>query len=70
MYLEPTNLLPVEYETWSFDLDKANKALRQPEWKLQYKFSETYGLKDLSPTSFMKYAEKMITGDGKEALKY
>jgi sphingomyelin phosphodiesterase len=48
IYLEPENLLPVEYETWSFDLDKANKN-GHPDWKLQYKYSETYDLKDLSP---------------------
>ena len=25
LYLDPESLLPVEYETWAFDLDYANK---------------------------------------------
>lgn len=59
IYLEPENLLPVEYETYAFDLVKANKRGNKPEWKLFWKYSETYDLEDLSPNSFLDFAVKI-----------
>lgn len=71
IYLEPENLLPIDFETYSFDLDLANnKEGSEPEWKVHHSFRKTYGLKDLSPGSFLKYSAKMLLDNGEAALKY
>jgi len=69
MYLDPDTLIPVEYETYSFDLDAANKIAlidngkTPPKWELKYKYTETFGMKDLSPESFLKFANNMLIDD-------
>lgn len=70
LYLEPKNLLPIDFETYSFDLDLANSHDNKPEWKVHHSYRETYGLPDLSPASFLKYTEKMLLDNGEAALKY
>jgi len=51
--------LPVEYETYAFDLEFANKNDKS-KWDLRYNYTGTFDLEDLSPASFMKYANKML----------
>ena len=70
MYLDKKTLLPVDYETYYFDLDRANSNLEnKPEWKVHHSLRQTYNLKDLSPSSFLKYSAKILS-DEKAAIKY
>jgi hypothetical protein len=50
--------VPVEFETYAFNLDYANK-YDIPQWELIYNYTDSYGLKDLSPQSFLDFANKM-----------
>jgi hypothetical protein len=52
-YVDPDTMLPVEYETWSFDLDHANK-YDEPKWYKNFELKEFFGLENLSPSSLMK----------------
>ena len=62
MYVDPKTMLPVDIETWAFDLGYANK-YDQPRWRRNHDFRTTYGLKDLSPSSFEDLAEKIISDE-------
>lgn len=42
------NMIPIDIETYSFDIDKANK-YNKPEWIRNFSDREIYNLKDLSP---------------------
>lgn len=60
LYIDPELLIPVEYETYSFDLVKANQKGHSPEWQIMYNYTETFGMKDLSPLSFLNYADSIL----------
>jgi len=51
IYLDPKTMLPVDYESYAFDLEYAN-ANDSPKWYLKYDYRKMYELKDLSPRSF------------------
>lgn len=53
--VDKETLLPLRRETWSFNVEEANKN-GQPEWKLYTNWLEDYGMTDLSPTSYVKFA--------------
>ena len=51
----------VDQETWIFNLTEANLqgSAKQPNWFREYKFTEEYGLKDLSPAGLSIWLDKM-----------
>lgn len=53
IYLDPDTMLPVELETYIFNLEYANR-LDEPRYELYIDYKKDYGLEDLSPASFMK----------------
>jgi hypothetical protein len=55
IYLDPESMIPLDYESWVFDLEKAN-AEDKPTWNKRLNYREEYGLKDLSPQSFMDHS--------------
>lgn len=58
VYLDPETMLPVDLETYAFDLDGANANDTQ-EWKLKIDHKKDYGLSDLSPRSFLNLSERI-----------
>ena len=52
-------MLPVEFETYAFDLDHANK-YDEPKWDLKYNYTSTYNLDDLSPQSMFDLSNKIF----------
>ena len=52
-------MLPVDLETYAFDLEHANK-YDEPIWNLKYNYIDTYNLKDLSPNSFYEHSYRQI----------
>ncbi len=52
MHLDSETLLPVKVDRHHMDLRKSNE-LGSAQWSKMYEVSEEYGLKDLSPSSFM-----------------
>lgn len=58
--VDSKTMLPVEMETHFLNITKANEN-DKPEWELHHKYTELFGMKDLSPASFMQYAEKVLT---------
>ena len=59
LYMDPDTLLPVDLETYSFDLERAN-VKNEPRWTRKYSIKESYGLPDLSPKSFYNYAQRIM----------
>ncbi|XP_055851893.1 sphingomyelin phosphodiesterase isoform X2 [Episyrphus balteatus] len=60
--VEPTTYQVVEQEAWYFNLTEANlKPDESPKWKLEYKMTQEFSMKDLSPASLdellTKFAE-------------
>ncbi|XP_055904920.1 sphingomyelin phosphodiesterase-like isoform X2 [Eupeodes corollae] len=60
--VEQTSYQVVEEDAWYFNLTEANmKPEESPKWKLEYRMTEEFGLKDLSPASvdelLTKFAE-------------
>lgn len=55
IYIDPDLMIPVDYESWAFDLDKANSE-DKPTWFRKYNYRDTYNLEDLSPRSFMDHS--------------
>jgi hypothetical protein len=51
-------MIPLEIETYYFDVIKANQG--NPEWKLLHDYTTTYGMKDLSPSSFGALFERLL----------
>lgn len=68
VYLDPETMLPVDLETYAFDLDGANANDTQ-EWKLKIDHKKDYDLSDLSPRSFLNLSER-IKIDEKVCQKY
>ena len=48
VYLDPDTMLPLNFETYAFDLDFANTHDLE-KWDLMWNFKDTYNLTDLSP---------------------
>lgn len=48
VHLDPDTMLPVDFETFAFDLDHAN-AHDEPIWRHMWNFKEVYEIEDLSP---------------------
>lgn len=53
LYLDPETMLPVELETYAFDLESANQQ-DSPSWNLHIDVRKDYKMEDLSPASFLK----------------
>ena len=63
-YLDPDTLLPLDVETFTFDLQKANKQPDgKPEWYKAYSMKQAYNLKDLSPQSFLDFANDIYVNE-------
>ena len=58
MYLDPETMLPVELETYAFDLESANQH-DAPSWNLHIDVRKEYGMDDLSPSSFLKLSQQI-----------
>lgn len=57
-YLDPDTMLPVQFETYAFDLDHANK-YDEPKWDLYIDYTKEYDLEDMSPASFYEHSLKI-----------
>ena len=58
LYIDPVTMLPINFETYAFDLFHANQ-YDDPRWKLMWNYLDTYDLPDLSPQSMHEYSEKI-----------
>ena len=58
-YVDPDTMLPVDFETWSFDLDHAN-FYDEPKWYKRFDLRKDFKLKDLSPNSMMNLVKKVL----------
>lgn len=56
--LDRISMLPVAMKTYSMDIDQANTQ-DYPSWELLHDYKEEYGMKDLSPDSFLELAERI-----------
>lgn len=57
-------MLPVDFETWSFDLKEANKYEdQQPKWKRNHNLRTSLGISDLRPSAFKEVAESLLTNE-------
>jgi len=56
VYLDAETMLPIDYETHTFDLEHANK-YDEPKWDLKFNYRDEYGLKDLSPSTFYNHSK-------------
>ena len=57
-YIDPDTSLPVDIETYSFDLKLANSS-KGPNWRKTHSWREEYNLDDLSPKSFYDFASEI-----------
>ena len=62
MYMDPDTLLPVDLDTYYFDIEKANQYNR-PRWALLFSARKYFGLDDLSPQSFLRFSSEMYTNE-------
>ena len=67
MYMDPDTLLPVDLDTYYFDIEYANQH-NKPQWKLLFSARDYFGLPDLSPASFHNYSSSMYTNETKAML--
>jgi sphingomyelin phosphodiesterase len=58
--VDAKTMVPLEMETYYLDITKANKK-NKPVWESHHKYTEFFGLDDLSPNSIMDYAERVYT---------
>mgnify|MGYP007078142972 CR=1 FL=1 len=56
--LDSATMLPLEMETYKFDILKANADDKDAVWELDHKTTELFDLPDLSPNSMMILAEQ------------
>lgn len=59
MYLDPDTMLPVELETYAFDLDTANKN-GTTNWNLYIDHRKEYNLPDMSPASYLNLSNSIL----------
>jgi hypothetical protein len=62
IYLDPETMLPVDLETYKFDIEYANKN-DQPKWDLYIDYRKDYNLTDLSPGSFYNMSNEIKTNE-------
>lgn len=62
MLVDPDTMLPVEFQSYAFDLKHAN-SYDEPIWRLKYNFTETYKLPDLSPKSFFGLSQQILMNE-------
>ena len=55
MYVDPETMLPVDYEVYAFDLERANEK-DEPTWAKKYNYREFFELQDLSPQSWYNHS--------------
>ena len=67
-YLDPVTMLPINLETYAFDLAHANEH-DEEKWVKMWDYLSEYELEDLSPASMQKFSEKMFR-DEKAASLY
>ena len=48
IYLDPETMLPLDYENYVFDIDRANW-YDQPVWNLKFEQKQYFEMEDLSP---------------------
>ena len=72
IYLDPDTMLPVDYESYFMDLNKANSLpdTEKPVWELKYNYRDYFNLKDLSPQSFYDHANQQIYYNTTAAIMY
>jgi len=58
LYVEPSTMLPIELETYAFDLNSANLN-DTPAWNVHIDYRRDYDLADLSPASFYNLSERI-----------
>ena len=68
IYLDPETMLPVDYESHSFDLERAN-AKDEAVWSKQYDVKEYYNMSDLSPQSYWEHSRQIFYNE-EAAIKY
>uniref|UniRef100_A0A7S3IPN6 Sphingomyelin phosphodiesterase C-terminal domain-containing protein n=1 Tax=Strombidium inclinatum TaxID=197538 RepID=A0A7S3IPN6_9SPIT len=57
LYVDPETMLPVDLETWTFDLDEANGG--EPQWKKFIDYRTEYGFETLSPNEFLNLSQSI-----------
>eukprot|EP00356_Strombidium_inclinatum_P002021 CAMPEP_0170479920 /NCGR_PEP_ID=MMETSP0208-20121228/958_1 /TAXON_ID=197538 /ORGANISM="Strombidium inclinatum, Strain S3" /LENGTH=501 /DNA_ID=CAMNT_0010752381 /DNA_START=547 /DNA_END=2052 /DNA_ORIENTATION=- len=62
LYLDPDTMIPLDLETWAFDLDHANQ-YDEPRWEKLYDYKEDLDLEDLSPDSFSDWAYRLFSNE-------
>ncbi|GMR34411.1 hypothetical protein PMAYCL1PPCAC_04606, partial [Pristionchus mayeri] len=53
----------IDTETYATNLDDANTKDQEPEWFLEYSAKDTFGLPDLSPSSWINLVERLAVDD-------
>ena len=66
-YVDKETALPVDIETYTFDLKLANKRYG-PNWRKSHSWREEYNLDDLSPKSFYDFASEIHRNSTAAAL--
>ena len=56
--------LPVDFETYSFNLTLANNN-EKPKWYKKYNFKDTFGIQDLRPANLYNYAVSQLANTTK-----
>jgi hypothetical protein len=62
MDINPDTMIPVDVNTYSFDINHANE-FNEPKWDKDYNLKKAFNLADLSPNSFNKFAISMGTNE-------
>ncbi len=60
--LDPDTMIPLNLETWAFDLNHANE-FDEPRWEKLYDYKEDLELKDLSPNSFSDWSYRLFSNE-------
>ncbi|XP_072401672.1 sphingomyelin phosphodiesterase-like [Diabrotica undecimpunctata] len=53
----------LDHETWTTDLEHANKGHNEPVWYKSYSARDTYGMQSLAPEEWNKLIDKMAASD-------
>jgi len=61
--LDEETLLPIEIQTYTMYLDKANKNDKDAKFVLDHEYTKQFGLKDLSPSSMLILSNKLRNYD-------
>jgi hypothetical protein len=66
--MDQETALPVDFDTYHANIIEANKNDR-PDWKIHSNHRDYFGMKDLSPASFLEVGNNMLHNET-EALRY